>query len=198
MLKTLSLALSMVMVFLIAPPAVASEMEGAEATACSLGEGTTALEGKQLREARIAALHAAETRVLQKFLVSEGFRPRPAESFGAEADDGTMAVVLPFETRGADQRGAGIAYTVSSAGDVQIEAGVFNFNDDGSVTTENFKVGDGDEIVPTNSWWSRFWRCILTTCGPGAVACKWAGPAWWQCALAVCGTSAVLCAITSN
>ncbi|HEV2070159.1 MAG TPA: hypothetical protein VGR26_10225 [Acidimicrobiales bacterium] len=55
-MKTISLALSMVMAFFIAPPAVASEMEGAETPACSLGEGTTALEGKQLREARITAL----------------------------------------------------------------------------------------------------------------------------------------------
>lgn len=197
MSKLISLGLSMVMVVLLAPAAVASEADSDEAEACSLGEGTTALEGKQLREATKAAAQADETRTLRKFLIRAGFRPRPAESFGAEADDGTMAVMLPFETRGKDQRGAGIAYTVNPTGTVEIEAGVFTFNDDGSVTTDNFMVDEGGEIVPTNSWWSRFWRCILTTCGPGAVGCRWAGPAWWQCALAVCGASAIFCAVTS-
>lgn len=182
---------------LAAAPANALTREDAKSLASSarvhsVGETRSRL-GQVIADERFKTLRA--------FLLERGYTPRVDAAFSGEATAGAGGdiIVIPFQGRTSD--GEAVIHIGRYGSTTEWGASILRHVGSGSelgessLVAEDFVLDQTGRVIPTHSWWSCFWRCLLQGCA-NAAFCRWVPVAWWQCALTVCGSFAVACSIT--
>lgn len=131
-------------------------------------------------------------------LTAAGFRLDDHEPLAlSSASKDLTVVVVPLVSNKPGQF-ANVAYIRKGNGSARAETAIFTVDSKGKMdVTEAFRTTGSktDRVSVQSSYWDCMWRCALTVCGPGCVACGFAGPAWWKCCLAICGTGVLVCLI---
>lgn len=159
--------------------------------------GITSLRGAQLHPFVGAAVRNPDTRLVRSYIERHGFRLSIPHSHGAIRPDGSEMLALVFTATDASKDHALIAWSRTATGQERVQGDIIHYLRDSGPTnsleaaskyikTTGLSVENG-QIVVVDDYWSCFWKALVGCCGPGAIGCLWAGPAWLECVYAVCG-----------
>lgn len=159
--------------------------------------GITPLQGDQLHPLVGAAMRNPDARLIRSYIERHGFRPSMPHSRGAIRSDGSEMVTLVFTAQDGSKDHALVAWSKTVTGEERVQGDVIHYLRDSGPTdnleaasryikTTGLSVVNG-RIVVVDDYWSCFWKALIGCCGPGAIGCLWAGPAWLECVYAVCG-----------
>lgn len=159
--------------------------------------GITPLQGDQLHPLFGTAMRNTDVHLLHSYIEQHGFRLSMPHSRGAVRPDGSEMLTLVFKANDRSKDHALIAWARTATGTERVQGDIIHYLQDSGpisslqaaslfIKTTGLSVVNG-QIVVVDDYWSCFWKALVGCCGPGAIACLWAGPAWLECVYAVCG-----------
>lgn len=159
--------------------------------------GITPLRGTHLHPFIGAAMRNPDTRLIRSYIEQHGFRISIPHSQGAIRPDGSEILTIVFTADNGTKDHSLIVWSKTATGEERVQGDTIHYLQDSGpsdsleaasqyIKTTGLSVVDG-QIVVVDDYWSCFWKALVGCCGPGAIGCLWAGPAWLECVYAVCG-----------
>jgi len=144
-----------------------------------------------------AAMRNPNARLIRSYIEQHGFRPSMPHSRGAIRLDGSELLTFVFTAQEGSKDHALIAWSKTATGEERVQGDIIHYLQDSGpsdsleaasqyIKTTGLSVVNG-QVVVVDDYWSCFWKSLVGCCGPGAIGCLWACPAWLECVYAFCG-----------